>query len=153
MGFTTTKLWCWSLAIALGLFSFGIQPRGLPAQPSPEQAQGITKAQTEKGIPYMSGGVGSEEREQIRVWAKEYNLGLAFAGKSRQYLSDVNVAILDDKGNEIISAVSNGPWFYAQLPPGNYNVRTTYRGKVQEVKNIRLAKTGSVRRTIFWDVE
>ena len=153
MGLKATKLRPWSLAVALGLLFFGMEPRGFPAQPSREQGQGITKGQTEKGIPYMSGGVGSEEREQIREWAKEYNLGLVFAGKSRQYLSDVNVSILDDKGTEIVSAVSNGPWFYAQLPPGNYNVRAAYRGKVQEAKNIRLAKDGSVRRTLFWDVD
>jgi hypothetical protein len=153
MGLKATKLWSWSLAMALGLFSFWIQPRVFPAQPSPGQAQGITKGQTEKGIPYMSGGVGSEEREQMTEQAGAYNLGLAFAGKSRQFLSDVNVAILDDKGNEIVRAISYGPWFFVKLPPGNYNVRATYGGKVQEVKNIRLAKAGSARRTLIWDVE
>ena len=153
MRFKARKLSSRGLAIVLGLFFLGMQARGFAAQASPEQAQGVTKGQTEKGIPYMSGGVGSEEREQVKEWAKEYNLGLAFAGKSRQYLSDVNVALLDDKGNEILSAISNGPWFFVQLPPGNYTVRATYRGKVEEVKSIRVAKTGSMRRTLIWDLE
>jgi hypothetical protein len=142
----------WFLVLGLILY-FPVVERASAAQAPPEQAQGIAKAQTEKGISYLSGGVSSEEREQIKQWAKDYNLGLTFAGKSRQYLSDVSVVVLDEKGNEVVSAVSNGPWFYVQLPPGSYQVKVSYKGQVQTAKNIRLAKAASVRRTFVWDVE
>jgi uncharacterized membrane protein YvbJ len=101
----------------------------------------------------MSGGIGVEERNQMRQAAKSYNLGLSFAGKSRSYLTDVSVVINDDKGQQVLSSANTGPWFYVQLPPGKYTVKATYNGKVREVKNLRLKKDSGVRQTVYWDID
>jgi hypothetical protein len=58
-----------------------------------------------------------------------------------------------DKGKQVLSADNSGPWFYVQLSPGASTVKATYKGKVKEIKNLRLAKNGKVQRTIFWDVD
>ena len=101
----------------------------------------------------MSGGFGVEERNEMRRVAKAYNLGLSFAGKSRSYLTDVNIVISDDKGQQVLSASNTGPWFYVQLPPGTYTVKAAYNGKVREVKNLRLKIDSSVRQTVYWDID
>jgi hypothetical protein len=119
-----------SFAISLGLFSCATQQKAAaPDRPqaasekAPAQTQEVKPAQgpaivkSQAGVPFMSGGIGVEERNQMRQAAKAYNLGLSFAGKSRGYLTDVSVVITDDKGQPVLSAANTGPWFYFLLIP------------------------------------
>ncbi len=170
MNSKSTIFWC--LMISLGLSSCASQQESAAPQraqagkeqppasaraPAPAQeakqpqGPGIVKAQA--GAPYMSGGIGVDERNRMRQAAKDYNLSLAFAGKSRGYLTDVSVVVNDDKGKQVFSAANTGPWLYVQLPPGSYTVKATYSGKVREVKNLRVKKDGALRQTIFWDID
>ncbi|MEZ5601049.1 MAG: hypothetical protein R3F36_08715 [Candidatus Competibacteraceae bacterium] len=51
---------------------------------------------------------------------------------SGDYLADIKVIIIVDKrGETVLSAVSNGPWFYAQLPPGTYTVEVSTPDQAQ----------------------
>lgn len=113
-----------SFAISLGLFSCATQQKAAaPDRPqaasekAPAQAQGPGIVKSQAGVPFLSGGIGVEERNQMRQAAKAYNLGLSFAGKSRGYLTDVSVVITDDKGQPVLSAANTGPWFYFLLIP------------------------------------
>lgn len=92
-------------------------------------ADAITSYQTDEGIAYMSGGVGADEREAMQGLARNYNLRLVFADKEGAYLSDVKVDIRNAAGRDILSAVSNGPWFFAKLPNGRYKIQAEARGK------------------------
>jgi hypothetical protein len=166
-----------SLAISLGLSSCATQQKAAAPDRPPERSQAAAKEQpppsakapaqaqevkqpqgpgivkSRAGVPFMSGGFGVEERNQMRQAAKSYNLGLSFAGKSRGYLTDVSVVINDDKGQQVLRAANTGPLFYVQLPPGKYIVKATYNGKVREVKNLRLKKDSGVRQTVYWDID
>ena len=140
MNFKAAIILIFPLAIPLGLLSCATQKAATPERPpersqaaakeqpppsakAPAQAQevkqpqgpGIVKSQA--GVPFLSGGIGVEERNQMRQAAKAYNLGLSFAGKSRGYLTDVSVVITDDKGQPVLSAANTGPWFYFLLIP------------------------------------
>lgn len=84
---------------------------------------------TDEGVAYMSGGVGEDEREAMHELARNYNLRLVFAEKDGAYLSDVKVDIRNAAGRDILSAVSNGPWFFAKLPNGRYKIKAEVRGK------------------------
>ena len=44
---------------------------------------------------------------------------------SGEYLAAVHVDILNARGESVLSAESNGPWFFAQLAPGDYAVKVT----------------------------
>jgi hypothetical protein len=85
-----------------------------------------------RGIPYVSGGVGIDEREAFAAIGKDYSLKLMFAIKSREYLSDVKVEISDGIGKKVLEAVADGPWFFTNLPPGKYTVTVTMMGKAQQ---------------------
>ena len=85
-----------------------------------------------KGIPYLSGGIGLDERQAPPEVTKEDNLKLSFALTNRDYLSDVALVITDSKGNKVMEAVSEGPWFFTKLLAGNYTVRATTMGKTIE---------------------
>lgn len=85
-----------------------------------------------RGIPYMSGGIGIDEREAFAAMGKDYSLKLMFALKSKEYLSDVRVEISDGIGKKVLDAVAEGPWFFTNLPPGKYTVTVTMMGKAQQ---------------------
>lgn len=109
----------------------------------------ISQSQSDNGIAYMSGGVGLDEREAMHSLATNYNLRLVFAAKEGAYLSDVKVDIRDTAGRNILSAVSNGPWFFAKLPNGRYRIMVEAGGK----NMTRSAVVGSQRQTalkFYW---
>ncbi len=85
-----------------------------------------------QGIPYVSGGIGLDEREKLAAISKNYSLKLVFAIKSREYLADVKVEISDSSGKNVLDAVADGPWFFTNLPPGKYTVTVTLKGKEKQ---------------------
>lgn len=117
------------------------------------EAPGVVKGQTEKGIPYMSGGIGSEERELMKKESKDYNLRLSFALKTGQYVADIRLVIEDAKRTQILSTTLSGPWFFIKLPEGTYSIKATYAGKTREIKNLKLEKDRPVSRTLVWEPE
>jgi hypothetical protein len=88
--------------------------------------------QSAGGIPYVSGGVGTESMDRLNRVVGDFNLKLVFAAKSGSYLNDVRVAISDGKGKELLSKTSQGPWFLAKLPAGKYQIVATFAGKVEK---------------------
>ena len=111
-------------AIGLALLFFGLGSVG-----SAVELASSVQPQTYQGISYLSGGIGEEERDALRQMDREYNVKLIFAAKDGVYVSNVNVTIEDGSGKKVLEAVSDGPWFYAKLPPGKYNVMAQVRGQ------------------------
>lgn len=92
-----------------------------PGEPEAQWAQ----PQASGGIPYLSGGVGLEERDAIREKANDYNLWIWFArAGSGYFLADVKVSIEDARGQPVLDTVTNGPWLLVRVPPGRYTIRT-----------------------------
>jgi hypothetical protein len=107
---------------------------------------------TERGFPYMSGGVGSGEREQMSKQSDQYNLKLVFAEDVGVYLADIRVLIRDQSGKELVNTVSGGPWFFLQLPPGRYDIEASFNGKTKRIHNLQVSQGQRVARTLHWDV-
>ena len=74
-------------------------------------------------IRTMSTGVSKDERQMHR----DYSLMLTFAERTGPYIARVNVRIDDAEGNTVVDAYSEGPWFFADLSPGDYYVVATRR--------------------------
>jgi len=104
------------------------------------QAQEQQDPSTES-VPYLTGGVGESSREEIEGAAKGYGLKLVFAESSGAFVADVQVAIKGSGGKTVLEATSNGPLFFAKLPPGNYTVVATYQG-VAKQSAVSVATTG-----------
>jgi formylmethanofuran dehydrogenase subunit E-like metal-binding protein len=91
------------------------------AAPTPKQQNGIT---------YINGGVGQEEQTAMQALRADYNLQLIFATQqSGAYRSDVQLDIMDTKGNTLVSAANTGPMFFAKLPPGTYRISAAAENK------------------------
>jgi hypothetical protein len=94
-----------------------------------ESSDEYLHAQRFANIPYVSGGVGLEERDRLKSMAADDNLALSFALQNGHYLGGAEVSIKDNKGNEVLEAGSEGPLFFAKLPAGHYVVAATAMGK------------------------
>jgi hypothetical protein len=90
-------------------------------------------------VTYETGGVGIEERAAMDKSVKDYNLRLVFATMKGLYLAGVPVQIKTPDGKVILNKQSNGPWFWAKLPAGTYEVMASYNNK-KEVHKVDLSK-------------
>ncbi len=84
--------------------------------------------QNSGGVTYISGGVGLESIDQLTAISGDFNLKLVFALSSGVYVSAVRVVIADTAGKTLLSTASDGPWFLAKLPAGNYRIVATFAG-------------------------
>lgn len=107
-------------------------------------------SRTENGVTFVSGGIGEGPQQLMQAMRKGYNLRMTFAQKvTGDYLSDVKVVIRDSTGKELVTAISEGPFFFAKLPPGKYSVSTEYRGSAQ-VRPINMEGYKKVSLYLYW---
>lgn len=102
-----------------------------------------------KGIPYVSGGFGIEEREKLRAMGQNDDLEISFAWQNKQFLGGAKVLIKDDKGKEVLKAVSDGPLFFTKLPTGKYTIEATAMGKTLK-QAAHIPSKGQARVYFAW---
>ena len=106
--------------------------------------------QHQGSVAYISGGVGKDEAAAFKKAAATYPLTLEFVAKAKprnQLLSDVQVAIKDTHGKELLSTKAEGPFLLAKLPAGSYKVYATHQGQTQE-RTVKIGKTDH-HRVVF----
>ena len=103
---------------------------------SPVYAQEAIPDQTmnASSVPMMSGGVGSDEMEQLRQIQNQYNLKLLFTETNGVFLSEVPVRIEDKKGQVVLDTTTGGPVLLVTLPAGTYKVTAQQNGETKEQK-------------------
>ena len=161
-----TNLSAGALQLADAQTTYGIRPadtNGSSSSPSSNSAashDGSTtvrssKIQSDGNIRYVSGGIGESERAELNALSSQFNLHLLFATEgSGEYLSAVRVNILDARSGPVLTAESKGPWFYAQLPPGDYRVEVTPTGRrgqdETQRQTVHLDSSGQSRFDFYW---
>jgi hypothetical protein len=119
------------------MFSVASVEASMPAG----QFAGIT---IEKGsvnnVTYETGGVGIEERAAMQKGIKGYDLRLVFATTKGHYLASIPVQVKTPDGKVLLTEKSNGPWFWAELPSGHYEVVASYRNR-EEMHKVDVGKT------------
>jgi hypothetical protein len=84
-------------------------------------------------ISYVIGGVGDTEELAMQGLAHDYRLLLAFTGSEiGNYIAGVQVTLADQSGRALLDVRSDGPCFFAKLPPGHYSLVANYQGQVQK---------------------
>ena len=87
------------------------------------------ESKQQNGIDYVAGGIGKEQAEAMKVASQDYVLMLTFATDGGKYLADIDLQIEDMKnGNTLLSTVSKGPLFLANLPVGRYKITASAQG-------------------------
>lgn len=120
----------------------------LPATTALAQDTALEQGEYE-GVPYLSGGVSLDEREQLFFTASDYNLKLLFAEKGGSYLADTEVVVTTRDGRKVLELIAQGPFVFARLPAGDYRVTATSAGK-QQVRETRLPARGQRQTAFYW---
>jgi len=114
----------------------------------------ISILEVSKDIAIMYGGIGKPERKLIEKLGKDYNLKLVFIALPRKkYLSNVEVNIINEKGQKIVKVISKGPLFYAKIPSGIVTIKTIYKGKVKTNTHVEITKGGQRSMYFSWNIE
>jgi len=87
------------------------------------------QVQNKNGVSYVTGGVSDDERTALTNMARDFNLKVTLAIKTGEFLGDAAVRIRDAHGDAVLDANTDGPLFYAKLPPGTYTVTIDRQGK------------------------
>jgi hypothetical protein len=87
-----------------------------------------TQDKTAGGFLYSTGAVTAEELRKLAREKDKYSLWVTTAAKgSGAFLSDAKVKILDaHKQNVVLDTLIVGPWLMVDLPPGTYQVETSF---------------------------
>ena len=101
-------------------------------------------------IPYISGGVGADEREEFAAKEAEYNLKIVVAETSGDYLADVKVVIESASKDRVLETVMEGPILLAKLPPGTYTIRAT-SGRNRLTQTVSIPAQGPRQVVFRWD--
>jgi hypothetical protein len=101
-------------------------------------------AQEQNGIPYLSGGVGLDQRQAMAKMASPYNLRLSFSeAEDAHYVVGVRVTVRDAADEVVLNLADAGPLLYAELPAGSYRVIAEHNG----AKQTRAVSVGEAAQT------
>ena len=110
-------------------------------------ATGTADAQN---VKFISGGVGDDSAERMAALGKEFNLKLLFAARDGHYLGDVAVTISDAANRKVLETIAEGPFLFAQIPPGKYSIVTSYDGSTQ-TRTTLVSATGRRELIFRWE--
>jgi len=100
----------------------------------------------EGAVKYACGGVGADERAQMKPLAAQANLELVFVTEKRGgYLAEVPFTLSGAKGAPILRATADGPICLIALAPGRYRVSATI-GKENRTVTVTAGATGEPHR-------
>ena len=102
-------------------------------------------------VPYLSGGVGADAREELLAKEKEYNLKIVVAERSGDYLAGVKVVIESARKEQVLDTTMEGPILLAKLAPGTYTIRATSNDQ-KLTRTVTIAAQGLQQVDLRWDV-
>jgi hypothetical protein len=88
------------------------------------------KVHKQGGIQYVSGGKDEAERKEMQRIANKYPMQLVFTEDGKpEGVTGVKVTVTDMKGEHVIEAVSEGPFFYFNPPSGRWTMDAEMGGQ------------------------
>lgn len=100
-------------------------------------------------ISYVSGGVGDDQQNALARVAGQFNVKLTMATSDGKYIGGGDVRIEDQQGNTVLETRSEGPMFYAKLPPGPYKIHVNADGK-SFTRDVNVKSAGQSQVTMTW---
>lgn len=95
-----------------------------------QQPYADIKVHKQSGIQYVSGGKDEAERKEMQRIANKYPMQLVFTRDGKpEGVSGVKVTVKDMKGEPVIEAVSEGPYFHFNPPSGRWTMEAALDGE------------------------
>lgn len=112
-------------------------------------AEALPQPVTNGGITFITGGIGSDERQALMRVESHYNLNITNSGTYRESVADTRIRIRNYKGEEIINTQA-GPLFFVNVPAGEYTVEAASENQTKSRK-VRVPDYGSARVDFSWN--
>lgn len=115
-------------------------------------AQQLPSLQYFQGVPYITGGIGSDEAQVFKEQRRRYPLSLNFGqqvGARTAFAADVQVVIRDEYDTTVFNINSDGPYCLIDLEPGSYVVHATYLGHTQS-REFQIVSGQPVEINMVW---
>lgn len=101
-------------------------------------------------VPYVSGGVGADSRDELLAKESEYNLKVVAAATSGDFLANVEIVIESAKKERVLETTMEGPILLAKLAPGTYTIRATSDAQPQS-KSVTVPSQGLQQVDFRWN--
>ena len=103
----------------------------------------VERGTSAAGVAYASGGVSHSELQELHARRQEYSFWLTTAAlESGAHLADVVVRITALRGTEpVLDHTTSGPWLFAALPPGRYQVQASFQPAPDRPTQVRRGLT------------
>lgn len=128
------------------------EPKTSPAVAAAEVQAELPPKENQGGVPYLTGGIGSDESAAIKAQFPKYALALTFAGVKagrNVFLASVPVQIRDASGATVLDVTTEGPYLLVDVPPGKYEIVATHAGKEQRA-SVQAVVGKSTERAFSW---
>ncbi len=104
----------------------------------------------DRGVAFITGGVGVEEREEIARWESSFNVKIVTATQAGgAFIASVHVDI--HRGQELVfDRTMDGPWMLLRLPPGQYVVTANADGRLRRA-NLAVPAAGHTSLVLRWE--
>jgi hypothetical protein len=91
------------------------------------------KIHKQGGSTYATGGVGEAQRKALFKISPKFPIQLIFEVDGQPGdISGVKVRLIDQSGNALVEAVSEGPYLYINPPAGGrFTIEVDYKGEKQ----------------------
>ena len=99
--------------------------------------------------PYVSGGTGADERQELLAKEGQFNLKIVTAETSGDYLANVKIVIESAKKERVIETKMEGPILLVKLTPGTYTIRATSSKRTQ-TKSLAIPAQGLRQVDFRW---
>jgi hypothetical protein len=92
------------------------------------------RGRTDSGVSFLSGGISVDEQTSMYAERGRYNLWVVTVARpSGAYLADARLRIVDLKDRRtLLERTMEGPWLFAALPAGRYEVSADLRADGQD---------------------
>jgi hypothetical protein len=106
-------------------------------------------------LPFINGGITSEEAEAIRQEAPRYPLEITMARRNPEvpgyndFVADAQLRVIDSAGRVVLERPDIGPIFLASLPDGTYTLEATYNGETK-TQRVRVSSGRHAAVTFLW---
>lgn len=112
----------------------------------------IIEGRTANDRPFVSGGIGLGEVDQLKQIADKFSLQLIVSSRSGAYLADMQVTILSANGQKAFTGQLNAPWLLVDLTPGAYTVSVTHRDGPTQQRKVMITAGKREQMAIQMDV-
>lgn len=93
---------------------------------TPAFSQVTLTPETQNGVAFVTGGIGRDKVEAFRAAASDFNLRATFSETTGAFIAGVGVELRDAQGKTLVNTKTQGPFFFAKVPPGTYEMVATY---------------------------